>query len=160
VETASSRPRLPGHAAHPQRGRYDLYDLICDIPIRWSRAQQFWRRGTHDRRMALWFTELKEDAIREIAGRLRSKGIKSVAVCLLHAYKYRKHEQRIAALLREESPAYRRAGIGHPVDGRSRCRRADRPQAPGSRRPSGGRHREGEPDSSRDRPTARAISII
>ena len=42
--------------------------------------------------------------VREIAGRLREKGIRSVAVCLLHAYKYPQHEQRIAALLREEDP--------------------------------------------------------
>jgi N-methylhydantoinase A len=48
--------------------------------------------------------ELKEETIREIAGTLRGKGIKSVAVCLLHAYKYPAHEQRIAALLQQESP--------------------------------------------------------
>src|SRR5439155_1427641 len=35
---------------------------------------------------------------------LLEQGIKSVAVCLLHAYKYPAHEQRIAALLREENP--------------------------------------------------------
>lgn len=48
--------------------------------------------------------ELKEETVREIAGRLKEKGIRSVAVCLLHAYKYPEHEQRVAALLREEDP--------------------------------------------------------
>ena len=85
-------------------GRYDLYDLNLRYPDPLvTRANSF---GAEERMTAdgAVVTELKEDAIREIAGRLRSKGIKSVAVCLLHAYKYPKHEQRIAALLREESP--------------------------------------------------------
>src|SRR5258707_7044421 len=85
-------------------GRYDLYDLNLRYPEPLvSRANSF---GAEERMTAdgAVVTELKEDAIREIAGRLRSKGIKSVAVCLLHAYKYPKHEQRIAALLPEENP--------------------------------------------------------
>jgi N-methylhydantoinase A len=85
-------------------GRYDLYDLNLRYPDPLvTRANSF---GAEERMTAdgAVVTELKEDAIREIAGRLRSKGIKSVAVCLLHAYKYPKHAQRIAALLREESP--------------------------------------------------------
>src|ERR1700730_500431 len=85
-------------------GRYDLYDLNLRYPDPLvTRASSF---GAEERIAAdgAVVTELKEDAIREIAGRLRSKGIKSVAVCLLHAYKYPRHEQRIAALLREESP--------------------------------------------------------
>src|SRR5882757_3214645 len=85
-------------------GRYDLYDLNLRYPDPLvTRANSF---GAEERITAdgAVIAELKEDTIREIAGRLRSKGIKSVAVCLLHAYKYPAHEQRIAALLREESP--------------------------------------------------------
>jgi N-methylhydantoinase A len=85
-------------------GRYDLYDLNLRYPDPLvTRANSF---GAEERMTAdgAVVTELREDTIREIAGRLRSKGITSVAVCLLHAYKYPKHEQRIAALLRQESP--------------------------------------------------------
>ena len=85
-------------------GRYDLYDLNIKYPDPLvTRANSF---GAEERIAAdgSVMTELKEETIREIAGRLKEKGIRSVAVCLLHAYKYPQHEQRVAALLREEDP--------------------------------------------------------
>ena len=85
-------------------GRYDLYDLNLKYPDPLvTRANSF---GAVERMAADGevVTALKEETVREIAGRLRHEGIKSVAVCLLHAYKYPAHEQRIAALLREENP--------------------------------------------------------
>ena len=85
-------------------GRYDLYDLNLKYPDALvTRANSF---GAVERIAADGevVTALKEETVREIAGRLRREGIKSVAVCLLHAYKYPAHEQRIAALLWEENP--------------------------------------------------------
>ncbi|MBM7044822.1 MULTISPECIES: hydantoinase/oxoprolinase family protein [Rhizobium] len=85
-------------------GRYDLYDLNIKYPDPLvTRANSF---GAEERISAdgSVMTELKEETVREIAGRLKEKGIRSVAVCLLHAYKYPQHEQRVAALLREEDP--------------------------------------------------------
>lgn len=85
-------------------GRYDLYDLNIQYPDPLvTRANSF---GAKERIAAdgSVMTELKEETIREISGRLKKKGIRSVAVCLLHAYKYPQHEQRVAALLREEDP--------------------------------------------------------
>ncbi len=85
-------------------GRYDLYDLNLKYPDPLvTRANSF---GAVERMSADGdvVTALKEETVREIAGRLRGEGIKSVAVCLLHAYQYPTHEQRIAALLREENP--------------------------------------------------------
>ncbi|MBP7002163.1 hydantoinase/oxoprolinase family protein [Amaricoccus sp.] len=85
-------------------GRYDLYDLNIKYPDPLvTRANSF---GAEERVAADGeiVTELNEDAVREIAGELRDRGIRSVAVCLLHAYKYPSHEKRIAALLREEAP--------------------------------------------------------
>ena len=85
-------------------GRYDLYDLNIKYPDPLvARANSF---GAEERIAAdgSVMTELKEETVREIAGRLKEKGIRSVAVCLLHAYKYPQHEQRVAALLREEDP--------------------------------------------------------
>ncbi|MGY8663388.1 hydantoinase/oxoprolinase family protein [Bradyrhizobium sp. UFLA05-109] len=85
-------------------GRYDLYDLNLRYPDPLvTRANSF---GAVERMSADGdvVTALKEETVREIASRLRDEGIGSVAVCLLHAYKYPAHEQRIAALLREENP--------------------------------------------------------
>src|ERR1700751_2860208 len=85
-------------------GRYDLYDLNLKYPDPLvTRANSF---GAVERIAADGevITALEEETVREIAGRLREEGIRSVAVCLLHAYKYPDHEQRIAALLREEDP--------------------------------------------------------
>lgn len=85
-------------------GRYDLYDLNIKYPDPLvNRANCF---GADERIAADGevMTELSEESVREIAGRLREKGVRSVAVCLLHAYKYPQHEKRVAALLREENP--------------------------------------------------------
>ena len=41
---------------------------------------------------------------REVAAALREAAVESVAVCLLHAYLYPEHEERLGAILREELP--------------------------------------------------------
>ncbi len=47
---------------------------------------------------------LHEGEARAVAARLREAAVESVAVCLLHAYLYGEHEQRLGAILREELP--------------------------------------------------------
>ena len=44
------------------------------------------------------------DEVRAIAARLREAGVESVAVCLLHSYRFPEHEEQAGALLREELP--------------------------------------------------------
>lgn len=85
-------------------GRYDLYDLKLQYPEPLvSRANSY---GAAERVAAdgTVVAELDEENVREIAAGLGKHGIRSVAVCLLHAYKYPDHEKRIAALLREADP--------------------------------------------------------
>ncbi|WP_049732084.1 hydantoinase/oxoprolinase family protein [Rhizobium ecuadorense] len=85
-------------------GRYDLYDLNIKYPdplVTRSNSYGAVERIAADGEV---MTELKEETVREIASHLKKRGIRSVAVCLLHAYKYPQHEQRVAALLREEDP--------------------------------------------------------
>ena len=68
-------------------GRYDLYDLNLKYPDPLvTRAHSF---GAVERMSADGevITALEEETVREIAGQLRHEGVKSVAVCLLHAYK-------------------------------------------------------------------------
>ncbi len=85
-------------------GRYDIYDLDLQYPAPLvTRADSF---GAKERIAAdgTVMTALAEDGVRDMARELGAKGIRSVAVCLLHAYKHPEHEQRVAALIREEAP--------------------------------------------------------
>jgi N-methylhydantoinase A len=85
-------------------GRYDLYDLRIQYPDPLVPRDRCFgvveRISAHGRVM----TPLDEQSVRKVAGRLAELGIKSVAVCLLHAYKYPQHEQRVAEILAELAP--------------------------------------------------------
>lgn len=50
-------------------------------------------------------TPLVPDSLDAVLAAIRSDGIESVAVCLLHSYANPAHEQAIAAILRREAPA-------------------------------------------------------
>jgi N-methylhydantoinase A/oxoprolinase/acetone carboxylase beta subunit len=45
-----------------------------------------------------------ESEVRGIAAQLREAGVESVAVCLLHSYRFPEHEQAVGRILREELP--------------------------------------------------------
>jgi len=47
---------------------------------------------------------LSEEDIRVLATAIRDRGIRSVAVCLLHSYRNNVHEKKVEALFREEAP--------------------------------------------------------
>ncbi len=85
-------------------GRYDLYDLRIQYPDPLVPRDRCF--GVNERISAKGdvVTPLDEAGVRQIAKRLVELGVKSVAVCLLHAYKYPAHEQRIGALLAELAP--------------------------------------------------------
>jgi N-methylhydantoinase A len=85
-------------------GRYDLYDLRIQYPEPLvSRECCF---GVVERISASGnvIVPLDEAGVKLIAERLLAHGIQSVALCLLHAYKYPQHEQRIAELLAQHAP--------------------------------------------------------
>ncbi len=48
--------------------------------------------------------ELDESDVRQVAGRIRESGARTVAVCLLHAHRHPAHEQRVGEILRTELP--------------------------------------------------------
>jgi len=85
-------------------GRYDLYDLHIRYPEPLvSRELCF---GV-DERIAADGTVIKaldEDGVRTIGRVLLDRKVESVAVCLLHAYKYAQHERRIGEILAEVAP--------------------------------------------------------
>ena len=85
-------------------GRYDLYDLRIQYPEPLvSRELCF---GAIERIAAdgTVVTPLDEEGIRDIGRTLLKQGVASVAVCLLHAYKYPAHEKRIGELIAEVAP--------------------------------------------------------
>ena len=85
-------------------GRYDLYDLKLQFsePLV-SRQDCFGARErvTVDGEVLV---PLDEAGIAGVAEAIKARGITSVAVCLLHGYRYASHEARIAELLRERLP--------------------------------------------------------
>ncbi|MFT3821666.1 MAG: hydantoinase/oxoprolinase family protein [Rubrivivax sp.] len=85
-------------------GRYDLYDLRIQYPEPLVPRDRCF--GVVERISAGGevITPLDEASVRAVAAQLVTQGIRSVAVCLLHAYKYPQHEQRIAELLAELAP--------------------------------------------------------
>lgn len=85
-------------------GRYDLYDLKLQFSASLvSRGNCFGavERVTVDGEVLV---PLDEAGVALIAGQIKARGIKSVAVCLMHGYRYGAHERRIAMLLREHLP--------------------------------------------------------
>ena len=85
-------------------GRYDLYDLRIQYPEPLvSRELCF---GAIERIAADGnvVTPLDEEGIRDVGRTLLKQGVASVAVCLLHAYKYPAHEKRIGELIAEVAP--------------------------------------------------------
>ena len=85
-------------------GRYDLYDLRIEYPAPLVPRDHCY--GVVERMAADGRTivALDEENIASIAGRLRASGIRSIAVCLLHAYKYPGHEKKIGKLLALADP--------------------------------------------------------
>jgi N-methylhydantoinase A len=79
-------------------GRYDLYDLKIQYPDPLVPRDLCFGADERVTADGVIVRSLDEDKVREIAERLREAGIRSVAVCLLHAYKYPQHEQRIGEL--------------------------------------------------------------
>ncbi len=81
-----------------------LYDYFWTKPaplverhLRYEVAERMLADGTDE-------SPLDEADARDVAERLRTAGVESVAVCLLHAHLYPAHEQRLGAILREELP--------------------------------------------------------
>lgn len=85
-------------------GRYDLYDLRIQYPEPLVPRDRCFGVAERVTAHGAVVTPLDEDGVRRIAAKLVEQGIRSVAVCLLHAYKYPAHEQRIGELLAQHAP--------------------------------------------------------
>ena len=84
--------------------RFDQYDLelerpepLIARPLRFEARERMAADGSV-------LVELDEVGVRELAHKLRSLEIESVAVCFMHAYRNGAHERRVRDILNEEAP--------------------------------------------------------
>jgi N-methylhydantoinase A len=80
-------------------GRYDLYDLKIEYPeplVPRNRCLGVVERVAAD---GTTMTPLDKRRVEQLAEACREFGVTSVAVCLLHAYKFPEHERQVGALL-------------------------------------------------------------
>jgi N-methylhydantoinase A len=85
-------------------GRYDLYDLRIEYPdplVPRDHCFGVVERMAADGRTIV---PLDEASVASIAQRVRDSGVRSIAICLLHAYKYPGHEKQIGKLLAAADP--------------------------------------------------------
>lgn len=84
--------------------RYDLYDIFIEKPKPVIPRHYIWEideRISFDGHIV---KEMDEEAVRSIVTELIQRGIRSVAICLLHSYSNPSHEKRIGEIIREMSP--------------------------------------------------------
>ena len=84
--------------------RFEQYDVFMNKPPplvpRYLRLPVIERVGAHGEVLL----PLDEDSVYALIPWLRQHAIQSVAIGLIHSYVYPRHEQRVAAILREEMP--------------------------------------------------------
>jgi N-methylhydantoinase A len=87
--------------------RYDMYDLFLDLPQ--PLAPRHLRFELDERLLAdgSVYRPVDPAEVRQLAARLRERGVEAVAVCLLHSYRNPAHEQQVGALLAELLPDVR-----------------------------------------------------
>lgn len=84
--------------------RADVFDVMWDQPtplVRRANRLEVEERINYAGNVLI---ELNEDGVRDIAQKLRKRGIEAVAISLLHSYVNPEHELRVAEILREELP--------------------------------------------------------
>jgi N-methylhydantoinase A len=84
--------------------RYELYDLQIDRPrplLDRTQVHELSERMLADGSVRV---PIAEGEARELIGRLREQGVRSLAVCLLHSYANPAHERRFRALASELAP--------------------------------------------------------
>jgi len=84
--------------------RYDRYDLFLTKPP--TLVPRYLRLGVAERVGAEGCVRqpLDQEQLRNLIIALRASGVESVAICLLHSYRNRQHEDEIQACLAQELP--------------------------------------------------------
>ena len=99
--------------------RYDMYDVRLEKPEPLvPRRLSF---GVPERVLAdgTVYRPLDEAAVARLGDELRARGVRAVAVCLLHAYRHTEHERRVREILLARWPELR-VSLSHEVVGELR----------------------------------------
>ena len=85
--------------------RYDIYDITARLPV--PVVPRHWRKEIPERidKDGAVITELDEGAARRSIEELAAEGVTSIAISILHAYRYPEHEQRVRDIAMEVAPA-------------------------------------------------------
>lgn len=103
VTTQGFRSMIPlGRYARVEEDRYDLHFDPPTPPVAEEDCFEVPGRIAPDGRAV---GPVDAESVREVARAIRSRGIRAVAVCLLHAYANPKHEKLVGRILAEELPA-------------------------------------------------------
>ncbi len=84
--------------------RYDMYDIFIEKPE--PLVPRSLRYGVRERMLddGSVARKLDEEQVRAIVAELRERGVRAVAVSLLHSFRNPAHERRVAEILAEEAP--------------------------------------------------------
>jgi N-methylhydantoinase A len=99
--------------------RYDMYDVRLVKPTPPVRRRDVFSVPERTLVDGTIHRPLDEPAVTAIAAELRRRSIADVAVCLLHAYRYPRHEQRVRDVLHALDPRLR-VTLSHEVVGELR----------------------------------------
>ena len=84
--------------------REELYDITWDPPPPLIPRRHRFEVTERVNYAGAIVTELDEQSVRDVARKVRARGLESVAVCLINAHMNPRHEQRIRDILAEELP--------------------------------------------------------
>ncbi len=84
--------------------RYDLYDIFIEKPKPVIPRYYIWEINERMSCDGQIVKEMDEEEVRCVIDRLIHRGIRSVAVCLLHSYANPSHEKRIGEIIKKMSP--------------------------------------------------------
>ena len=82
-----------------------LYDIFCDKPKPLIARNLCFGVPERLNYAGQVIDALDEDAVREVARKIKAQGVESVAVCLLHSYVNPVNEKRVREIIQEEIPA-------------------------------------------------------
>ena len=82
-----------------------LYDIFCDKPKPLIARNLCFGVPERLNYAGQVIDALDEEAVREVARKIKAEGVESVAVCLLHSYVNPVNEKRVREIIQEEIPA-------------------------------------------------------
>ncbi len=84
--------------------RYDLYNFYVDKPVPLIPRNDIWEATERINAQGEVLVPLDQAEVSRILQDMKAKGVRSVAVCLLHAYRNPEHERLIEQMIHRECP--------------------------------------------------------